>query len=197
MSAGDGIHFWGDERDALVNADPLAFLIAMLLDQQIPLSWAFDGPNRIVERSGRALDAATVASIDPVEFAELAARKPAIHRYHRSMAGRIQALCAHVDEVWGGEADRIWADGADAETVAARLAAVPGFGPEKVKITIAALVKRFAVALDGWDRVAAPFDDDQPRSVADIGCPEDFETVKAWKRQQKAGGLDKQDAPLT
>jgi len=59
-----GIVFWGDERDDLVNADPLAFLIAMLLDQQIPLSWAFDGPNRIVARTGQALDASAIAAMD-------------------------------------------------------------------------------------------------------------------------------------
>ncbi len=191
-----GIHFWGDEKDDLVNAEPLAFLIAMLLDQQVPLSWAFDGPNRIVERAGRTLDAASIAATNPESFAELAAKKPAIHRYHRSMAGRIQALCAHIDGEWGGDPSRMWSGGADADAVAARLAALPGFGPEKVKITIAALAKRFDAVLPGWEAVATPFDDAHPRSVADIGSPEDFEAVKAWKRQQKAAGLDKQGAPL-
>ena len=193
---GSGIHFWGDERDDLVNTDPLAFLIAMLLDQQVPLSWAFDGPNRIVDRTGQPLEAASVAAMDPDSFAEMAAQKPAIHRYHRSMAGRIQALCAHVEAEWDGDPSRMWSDDIDAVTIVARLSALPGFGPEKVKITIAALVKRFGIAVPGWERAAAPFDDAHPRSVADIGSPEDFEAVKAWKRQQKAAGLDKQDAPL-
>lgn len=191
-----GIRFWGDERDDLVNREPLAFLVAMLLDQQVPLSWAFDGPNRIVERTGCSLDASNIAAMDPDVFAEVAARTPAIHRYHRSMARRIQALCFHVDSEWGGDPSQMWSDGADATLVAERLAAVPGFGPEKVKITIAALVKRFGAELDGWQTVAAPFDDALPRSVADVGSPEDFDAVKSWKRQQKAAGLDKQDAPL-
>ncbi len=191
-----GIEFWGDDRDALVNQDPLAFLIAMLLDQQIPLSWAFDGPNRIVERTGLALDAQTIATADPDAFAAMAAISPAIHRYHRSMAGRVQALCAHVANEWAGDAANIWSGDASAATVADRLAAVPGFGPEKVKITIAALVKRFGFDLSGWETVASPFDDDQPRSVADIGSAEDFAVVKAWKKEQKAAGLDKQDGRL-
>lgn len=202
-----GIHFWGDERDALVNESPLAFLIAMLLDQQVPLSWAFDGPNRIAARLADAddvqtdpghgqLDAAALASMEPDDFAAIAAEKPAIHRYHRSMAGRIQALCAHIVETWDNDAGAIWDDGATASVVAERLAALPGFGPEKVKITIAALVKRFDVDLVGWENVAAPFSDAEPRSVADVADPERFEAVKAWKKQQKAAGLDKQDAPL-
>ena len=190
-----GIVFWGDERDDLVNADPLAFLIAMLLDQQIPLSWAFDGPNRIVARTGQALDASAIAAMDPDRFAELAAAKPAIHRYHRSMAGRIQALCAHIDGHHNGDAGSIWDGGVAASTVSKRLSELPGFGPEKVKITIAALAKRYGVRSRGWKSLSAPFSDGEPRSVADIGSPDDFAAVKAWKKQQKDAGLDKHDAP--
>ncbi len=190
-----GIVFWGDERDELVNAEPLAFLIAMLLDQQIPLSWAFDGPNRIVERTGAPLDAASLAAMDPDRFAELAAIKPAVHRYHRSMAGRIQALCGHIAEHHDGDAGAIWSDGVAGSTIASRLSAIPGFGPEKVKITIAALAKRYDVRPPGWKSNSAPFDDKHPRSVADIGSPDDFAAVKAWKKQQKAAGLDKHDDP--
>lgn len=191
-----GIVFWADERDELVNADPLAFLIAMLLDQQIPLSWAFDGPNRIVERTGIPLDAATIAAMNPDRFAELAAIKPAIHRYHRSMAGRVQALCAHIAEHHDGDAGSIWSGGVAATTVAKRLSAIPGFGDEKVKITIAALAKRYDVRSRGWKTVSAPFSDSEPRSVADVGGPEDFAAVKAWKKQQKNAGLDKHDDPV-
>lgn len=191
-----GIVFWGDERDELVNADPLAFLIAMLLDQQIPLSWAFDGPNRIVERTGVPLDAAGIAEMDPDRFAALAAMKPALHRYHKSMSGRVQALCAHIAEHHDGDAGSIWAGGVAASTIEKRLSAIPGFGPEKVKITIAALAKRFDVRPRGWKTASAPFSDGEPRSVADIGSPDDFATVKAWKKQQKDAGRDKHDDPV-
>lgn len=193
MATTTGIVFWGDHRDDLVNTEPLAFLIAMLLDQQIPLSWAFDGPNRIVDRTGQPLEAAAIAALDPEAFAEMAAVKPAIHRYHRSMAGRVQALCAHIAEHHDGDASSIWAGTVTASTVEKRLAALPGFGPEKVKITIAALAKRYGVRPRNWRSVSAPFDDNEARSVADVGSPEDFASVKAWKKRQKAAGLDKAD----
>ena len=38
--------------DALLNNDPLALLLGMLLDQQIPMEWAFIGPHRLAERLG-------------------------------------------------------------------------------------------------------------------------------------------------
>ncbi len=188
------IHFSDDPAfDQLVNSDPLALLIAMQLDQQVPLIWAFNGPNRIVERLGRPLDAHDLASLDPDEFAALAALTPAIHRYHRSMAARIQAMCNHLVEQYDGSASGIWSDGPAASTVFERLRALPGFGAEKAKITVAVLVKRFDHRFDGWEEIAAPFSDQQPRSVADVGSPAEFEQVKAWKKSQKAAGLDKQD----
>lgn len=182
--------------DELVNCEPLALLIAMLLDQQVPLTWAFNGPNRLVERLGRPLDAAAIADLDPDQFAALAGTPPAIHRYHRSMAGRIQAMCRYLVEHYDGRADDIWRDTDDASLVAERLGALPGFGAEKVKITLAVLVKRFDRELLGWEALAAPFSDDQPRSVADVGSAEDFARVKVWKKAQKAAGRDKADKPV-
>lgn len=193
-----GIHFSDDPAvDELINGEPMAFLIAMLLDQQIPLSWAFDGPNRIVERTGEPLDAAVIAAMDPDRFAAIAAEKPAIHRYHRSMAERIQKLCQYVVEHHDGDAGAIWRTSGSAREVADRLLALPGFGEEKVKITIAALVKRFGIDLDGWEAVSAPFSDDEPRSVADIGSPDDFARVKAWKKAQRDAGRDKADPSIS
>jgi len=190
------IHFADDpEVDRLVNTDPLALLIAMLLDQQVPLSWAFNGPNRLVERLNRPLDSGYLAALDPETFAAIAATKPAIHRYPRSMAARIQDLCSFLVDNYDGNAAAVWESTSDAQIVSDRLSSLPGFGPEKVKITLAVLVKRFNVHLKGWVELAAPFSDQQPRSVADIGSPEDFERVKAWKKKQKVAGLNKQDSP--
>ncbi len=192
-----GIHFTDDlAADELVNTDALAFLIAMLLDQQVPLTWAFNGPQRLVDRLGRPLVAAEIADLDPDRFAAVAAEPPAIHRYHRSMARRIQALCRTIADDHDGDPSTLW-DSGDATDTLRRLVALPGFGEEKAKITIATLVKRFDVELAGWEQVAAPFSDDQPRSVADVGSPADLARVKAWKKAQKDAGLDKHDPSVT
>ncbi|MEE2958653.1 MAG: Fe-S cluster assembly protein HesB, partial [Actinomycetota bacterium] len=52
------------DADLLLNTDPLALLVGMLLDQQVPMEWAFRGPATLVNRLG-GLDAGTVADMDP------------------------------------------------------------------------------------------------------------------------------------
>ena len=178
--------------DRLLNTDPLALLVGMLLDQQVPMEWAFRGPATLVNRLGD-LDAGTVADMDPEAFLEACRAKPAIHRFPRSMAGRIQDLCRHLVDHHGGDAADIWRGASDGADLSRRLRALPGYGAEKTMIFVAVLAKRMGVAPEGWEAAAGPFADDVPRSVADIDSPEALATVRAWKKAQKAAGKSKQD----
>lgn len=181
--------------DELVNRDPLALLIAMLLDQQIPIAWAFRGPARLAERMGGRLDPAEIAAADPDRFATLVAAKPALHRYPRAMAERIQVLCRVIVEEWGGDPAALWSGVATGEELHRRLDALPGFGDEKARILVAVLGKRFGLRPVGWEQAAAPFSDEEPRSVADIDGADALERVKAWKAAQRAAGRGKADPP--
>lgn len=184
----------GDEAaDRLVNTDPLALLIAMLLDQQIAIELAFMGPARLAERLGGALDAATIADMDPDAFADIARTKPALHRFPAAMGGRIQELCRHVVEAYDGDAGAIWRRVRRAEVLEKRLAALPGFGPEKVQIFTAVLAKRFGRRPAGWERVAGPFADDQLRSVADLDSLDARTELRERRRAMKAAGKTKTD----
>ena len=178
--------------DHLLNTDPLALLVGMLLDQQVPMEWAFRGPATLVNRLG-GLDAGTGADMDPDAFVEACRAKPAIHRFPRSMAGRIQDLCRHLVDHHGGDAADIWRGASDGADLSRRLRALPGYGAEKTMIFVAILAKRMGVAPEGWEAAAGPFSDDVPRSVADIDSPEALATVRAWKKAQKAAGKSKQD----
>src|ERR671912_2800114 len=105
------LHITGDDAaDTLLTEDPLALLIGMLLDQQVAMETAFAGPLKISERAG-TLDAAAIAGFDPDAFTELFKATPAVHRFPGSMAGRVQALCAALEEDWGGDAAAIWTQG--------------------------------------------------------------------------------------
>ena len=181
-----------DDADLLLNTDPLALLVGMLLDQQVPMEWAFKGPATLRDRLGH-LDTAAIADMDPEAFLEACRTKPAIHRFPKSMAGRIQDLCRHVVDHHGGDAADVWTGAADGPYLSKRLRALPGYGAEKTSIFVAILAKRMGHRPDDWEAAAGPFADDVPRSVADIDGPEALATVRAWKKAQKAAGKSKQD----
>jgi uncharacterized HhH-GPD family protein len=178
------------DADALLVTDPFALLVGMLLDQQVPMEWAFRGPASLRARLG-GLDARAIAAA-PVDDLEAVFRtKPALHRYPGSMAKRTHALAVHIVDTYDGDAARIWTTTADAPELLARLRALPGFGEEKAKIFLAVLGKRLQVAPAGWEACATPFSDDEPRSVADIDSPEALQRVRAFKQAKKAQGKTK------
>jgi len=190
------LYITGDpEADGLLNTDGTALLIGMLLDQQVPMEWAFHGPATLRARLGH-LDAMTIAAMDRDEFVAVCCQKPAIHRFPGAMGKRIHDVCTVVANEYGGKAERIWADVPDGAELLRRLHALPGYGEEKSRIFVAILAKTQGVAPPGWQDAAGKFGDDSPRSVADIDGPESLAKVRAWKQAQKAAKQDKQDRPV-
>jgi uncharacterized HhH-GPD family protein len=181
------------DADRLLVEDPLALVIGMLLDQQVPMEWAFRGPARLKERLGGTLDANAIAAMSEDDVVAAFQVKPSLHRFPGSMGKRTYALCRYLADEYGGDAAAVWTDATSGADLVARVQALPGFGQEKAKIFVALLAKRFGVRPLGWEQAAAPFSDATPRSVADIDSPEALEQVRAWKKAQKANGKSKQD----
>ncbi|MGI9602585.1 MAG: HhH-GPD-type base excision DNA repair protein [Acidimicrobiales bacterium] len=180
------------DADQLLNTDAFALLLGMLLDQQVPMEWAFRGPATLQERLGH-LDPARIAAADPELLDDTFRQKPALHRYPGSMAGRTHQLCLHLVEHYDGDAENIWAGVDDADEVLARLLALPGYGKEKSQIFLAILVKRMGCTFTDWESAAGPFADKKPRSVADIDGEASLAKVREWKKVQKAKGRAKTD----
>jgi uncharacterized HhH-GPD family protein len=183
------------EADALLNSDGTALLIGMLLDQQVPMEWAFAGPMTLRTRLGH-LDAARIAAMDREAFVATSCEKPAIHRFPASMGGRVHELCVALTERFDGRGEHVWADAADGRELYARLRTLPGYGDEKARIFIAILGKRMGVRPADWREAAGKFGDDTPRSVADIHDSASLAVVREWKKAAKAARKDKQDRPL-
>ncbi|KPI04062.1 HhH-GPD-type base excision DNA repair protein [Streptomyces mirabilis] len=176
------------EADALLSRSPLAALTGMLLDQQVPMEWAFKGPRTIASRMGAdELDAHEIAAYDPEKFAALLTAKPAVHRYPGSMAKRIQQLCQYLVEHYDGDAAKIWEGVKSGEELLRRLKELPGFGAQKAQIFLALLGKQFGVRPKGWREAAGAYGEpDSFRSVADITGPESLAKVRAHKQEMKA-----------
>ncbi|MEU8851116.1 HhH-GPD-type base excision DNA repair protein [Streptomyces sp. NPDC048564] len=176
------------EADALLGRSPLAALVGMLLDQQVPMEWAFKGPRTIADRLGADdLDAHDIAAQDPDAFVALLSEKPAVHRYPGSMARRIQQLCQYLVEHYDGEAELVWKGVADGRELLRRLEDLPGFGKQKAQIFLALLGKQLGVRPAGWQEAAGAYGEPQAfRSVADITGPESLTKVRAHKQEMKA-----------
>ncbi|GAB2928378.1 HhH-GPD-type base excision DNA repair protein [Nonomuraea fastidiosa] len=174
------------EADELLGRSPLALLVGMLLDQQIPMEWAFTGPYTISERLGHDLTAEEIASYDPEAFAALLAEKPAVHRYPKSMAARIQALAAYIVEHYDGRPEKIWADAADGQELVKRLMALPGYGKQKAQIFSALLGKQLGIQPPGWREAAGLYGEEGSyRSVADVVDADSLARVRAAKQEAK------------
>lgn len=180
------------DADALLNRDPLALLLGMLLDQQVPMEWAYTAPFTLEQRLGH-LDVTRIVAAGPEALTAAFCAKPAVHRYPASMATRAYALCQHLVDEYRSQPAAVWQDVETGDELYRRLRALPGFGDEKAKIFLAVLGKRCGITPPGWAERALPFSDSTPRSVADIDGPESRQRVRAWKKEQKAKGKGKQD----
>jgi uncharacterized HhH-GPD family protein len=174
------------DADALLSRDPLALLIGMVLDQQMPLEWAFTGPLTLTDRLGHALDVTELAEYDPEALAKIFATPPAIHRFPGSMAGRVQQLCQLIVSEYAGDPTAIWTGAKNGAELRKRVEALPGFGAHKAKIFVALLGKQLAVTPRGWREAAGDFGKRGTLlSVADITDGATLLKVREAKKQAK------------
>jgi len=164
----------------LLETDPLALLIGMVLDQQVKMEKAFGGPYELKRRLGH-LDVRKIASMDPERLDKVFRERPALHRFPGNMARRVQAMCAVVVKDYGGDAESVWRDARDGDDLAVRISKLPGFGEMKTRILIAVLAKKFGVKPLGWEKHAATW-----HTVADVDSAETMAQARDVKREMKA-----------
>jgi len=146
------------DANELLARSPLALLIGMLLDQQVTLEKAFTSPRDLVRRLGHEPTAQELADFDPQALVAVFSERPALHRYPRAMAGRVQQLCALIADRYQGDAANVWA----------------------------LLGKQYGVRPKGWREAAGPFGEEGSHcSVADITDADSLAAVRAYKQSLK------------
>jgi uncharacterized HhH-GPD family protein len=173
--------------DALLDDNPMALLIGMLLDQQVPMETAFAGPKKIADRIG-GIEARAIADYDPDKFAALCSERPAIHRFPGSMAKRIQALAREIADGYDGDAAALWTQGdPDGREVLRRLRGLPGFGEQKARIFLALLGKQYGVTPKGWREAAGDYGKaGSHMSIADVVDAASLNEVRNYKKLMKS-----------
>lgn len=175
------------EANALLSTDPLALLIGMTLDQQDRLEKAFNAPYVLSQRLGHVPTVEELAGFDPDALIVLFAGPPALHRFPKAMAGRVQEVCRVLMDSYDGDAAALWTGAATGAELVKRVAALPGFGKQKSQIFTALLGKQFGVQPPGWREAAGGYGEEgSSRSVADIVDAASLEKVRAYKREMKA-----------
>ena len=179
------------DADQVLSENPLALLIGMVLDQQFPMERAFAGPALLAERIGE-ITAEKIAEYDHDELVAAFTGPPALHRYPKSMAERVQSICRTIVEDYDGDVTRIWADAADGRDVFQRLNALPGWGKMKAQIFTALLGKQCGLEADGWREAAGSYGDEgSRRSIADVVDPVTLAEVRDFKQAQKKAAKEK------
>ncbi|HKV86567.1 MAG TPA: HhH-GPD-type base excision DNA repair protein [Candidatus Dormibacteraeota bacterium] len=173
---------WTEDPAAnrLLETDPLALLIGMVLDQQVKMEKAFGGPLELQRRLGH-LDVRKIAGMDPEKLDKVFRERPALHRFPGSMARRVQALCQAIVKDYHGDAGSVWREARDGDELAARIKKLPGFGEMKVKILVAVLAKKFDVKPRGYEKHAATW-----HTVADVDSEATMAHAREVKREMKA-----------
>jgi len=181
-----------DEANELLSRNALALLIAMLLDQQVPLERAFSAPRDLVRRLGHEPTADELADFDPEALAAVFSERPALHRFPKAMAARTQELARLIAADYDGDAAALWATASSGDELLSRVSALPGFGEAKAKIFVALLGKQLGVRPPGWQMAAGPFGEDGSYvSVADITDDESLGKVRSYKQAMKAAAKAK------
>ncbi|MEV0127120.1 HhH-GPD-type base excision DNA repair protein [Dactylosporangium sp. NPDC050688] len=175
------------EANALLDRDPLALLIGMTLDQQIPLEKAFTSPWVLAQRLGHEPTAQELAEFDPDALVKIFATPPALHRFPKAMAARVQEVCRVLVDRYDGDTAALWTGAGSGAELFRRVQALPGFGKQKAQILVALLGKQYSVQPDGWREAAGGYGEEGSfRSVADIVDGESLGRVREYKKQMKA-----------
>jgi uncharacterized HhH-GPD family protein len=181
-----GFHLTGEPAaDRVLDDYPFAVLVGMMLDQQYGMEHAFRGGWKVLDRFG-TLDPAAIAAADPEGFTALCSQPPAIHRFPKAMAARLQELAALVESEFDGDASRLWSEASTGRELLSRVQGLPGFGRQKAQILVALLAKQLGVRPEGWEEAAGEYALEGYRSVADVVDGESLQKVRAFKQQKKA-----------
>jgi uncharacterized HhH-GPD family protein len=180
------------KANELLQRSPLALLVAMILDQQVPLEKAFSSPYDLVQRLGHEPTARELADYDTEALIEVFAQRPALHRFPKAMAARVQEACRLLVDKYDGDPEKLWGEAKDGKELLKRVSELPGFGKQKAQIMVALLGKQYGEQPEGWREAAGEFGPAGSfKSVADIVDNDSLAQVRNYKQQMKAAAKAK------
>ena len=175
------------KANELLQRSPLALLVGMVLDQQVPLEKAFSSPYVLAQRLGHEPTTKELAEYDPEALTEIFSRPPALHRFPKAMAARVQEACHVLVERYDADPAVLWSEAKTGAELLKRISELPGFGKQKAQIMVALLGKQYGIRPRGWREAAGTFGAAKSYySVADIVDEKSLLKVREHKKEMKA-----------
>ena len=189
----DGSFSGHAEADALIEAEPNAFLIGMLFTQGIPAERAWAGPWLLRERLG-TLDLEYL-STHLAEVRAAVQQPPMLHRFKETLPRWISAAAGRLRADYSGDASNIWPSGSSVADVTGRLSAFEGIGRKKAVMAAEILTRHFAVGLTGRECGQVAYDVHVRRvflrsGIVEVDTIEAVEAAAAAACPEAPGTLD-------
>lgn len=147
------VAFTGDtSADALlndINGHPHAFLMAALVDRQVPAERAWWLPASVRDRLG-TFEISDLAELSEEAWVALLLQPPALHRFPQTMATVLHRAVARIIARYHGDASRIWSERPSSATVVRRVLEFHGGGPKIATMVANILVRDFKVELSDY-----------------------------------------------
>lgn len=181
------------EADALLEAEPNAFLVGTLFTQGIPAERAWSGPWLLRERLG-SLDLEFLAS-HPDEVRAAVQQPPMLHRFKETLPRWISAAAQRLVTDYGGDASNVWPSGAHVIDVTENLSAFDGIGRKKAVMATEILMRHFGVELQGRECGQVAYDVQVRRvflrsGLADVDSIAAIESAASAACPEAPGTLD-------
>lgn len=179
-----------EESKKLYETCPNAFLLAAVMDRQMPGARVYDIPRQLKKRMGH-LDVRRIAGMSEEALAGFMGpgkHGPALHRFYNTISRDIVSDCRILVEKYDGDAGNIWKGDIEAAEVVARLKELRGVSQKIANMFARHLVTYYGVRLKGWEHIDVAVD----RHVARVFLRTGLVTAKKGQSRYSVSELREQ-----
>jgi uncharacterized HhH-GPD family protein len=135
------------EADKLLNdlaAYPHAYVLACLMDRQMKYARAWQIPYKISQKIG-GFSIETLSKLALNQIKELMSEPEPLHRFHDTMSSVFYSAIQRINDVYGGDASRIWAGRPSSSEAVYRFLQFDGAGPKIATMAVNILARDFKI----------------------------------------------------
>lgn len=163
------------EADALLNdldSHPHAFVLACLVDRQMPAQRAWLVPSLVQERLG-SFEMGALGALSPEAWLVLLRHPTSAHRMPETMALVLYRAVQRIGERYADDASRIWSDAPSSATLVRRFLEFHGAGPKIATMAANILAREFHIPLSDYRHIDVSADVQVCRVMARLGFVEE------------------------